>query len=113
MDKYLLSEPPSVLSMLDAGEPAERITGPVHGFYVASYACLVPESGQYLGYAKVCLVQPPSYWEAQCCAKFCGDTVAWAPEAALDSAEQIALMELANRGLRPAAKQTSPQVPIQ
>lgn len=104
MDTYSPSESPSVLSMLDAGEPAERITGPVNGFYVASYACLVPESGQYLGYAKVCLQPPPSYWEAQCCAKFCGDTVAWAPQAALDSAEQVALMELANRGLREALR---------
>jgi hypothetical protein len=99
MDKYLLSEPPSVLSMLDAGEPAERITGPLNGYYLASYACWVPESGQYLGYAKVCVTEPPSYWEAQCCAKFCGDTVAWLPEAALDSAEQIARMQLANLGV--------------
>ena len=43
----------------------ERISGPVNGFYIATYACPVGEFGtQYLGHARICSVQPRSFWEA-------------------------------------------------
>ena len=40
----------------------ERITGPYKGFYLAAYT-VESESG-FIGYAKICPVEPDSVWSA-------------------------------------------------
>ena len=76
----------------------ERVSGPFRGHYIATYACPVGEGAEFHGFAKVCRVAPPSYWEAT-------DVVqklsapAWTPtaQAAIDAAEEVARMFVANR----------------
>jgi hypothetical protein len=44
----------------------EEISGPVSGFYIATYACSVGELGsEYLGYARVFRFRPRSFWDGQ------------------------------------------------
>lgn len=81
----------------------ERITGPYRGHYIASYACPVGEGAQFHGFAKVCRVEPLSYWEAtQVVQKLSSSQ--WAPsaDAAMDEAEAAARMAIANRVPAPA-----------
>lgn len=51
----------------------EKVFGPYAGYYFAVYAAPAPapEHG-FVGYCKVCLAPPPSYWDATCCAKVTG-----------------------------------------
>ena len=43
----------------------ERVTGPVNGYYIVTYACPVGEHGDmYVGYGRVCAAKPASFWEA-------------------------------------------------
>ena len=50
----------------------EKIVGPIHGFYVASYAWPSPDASRYSTYAKICRQKPSSYWDAQCLFKLFG-----------------------------------------
>jgi hypothetical protein len=50
----------------------EKITGPINGFYVASYAWPVGDSQRYCSYAKICRDKPASYWDADCIFKLFG-----------------------------------------
>ena len=50
----------------------EKIVGPIHGFYVASYAWPSPDVSRYSSYAKICRHKPRSYWDAQCLFKLFG-----------------------------------------
>lgn len=81
----------------------ERITGPHHGFYIASYASEggAPAEG-YLGYAKICRRRPESYWDANCLVKLCGEGLHGDPAHALEEAQQRAIEQL--RSLAPAAE---------
>jgi hypothetical protein len=40
----------------------ERITGPYKGFFIAAYT--VESDAGHVGYAKVCLIEPDSVWNA-------------------------------------------------
>jgi hypothetical protein len=40
----------------------ERITGPYKGFFIAAYT--VENDAGHVGYAKVCLIEPDSVWNA-------------------------------------------------
>lgn len=82
----------------------DRITGPVDGYFVASYACEMGELGdRYLGFAKVCCCKPASFWlatlcdEPGCCAHLCGGGLFDTPEAAVASAELLARAHIRNR----------------
>jgi hypothetical protein len=81
----------------------ERITGPHHGFYIASYAtdAGAPSEG-YLGYAKICRRRPESYWDANCLVKLCGEGLHDDAQLALDEAHQRAMEQL--RTLVPATE---------
>jgi hypothetical protein len=48
-------------SWLPRLQAMERITGPVHGFWLASYT--VETAQGHFGYAKVCNEQPHSVWD--------------------------------------------------
>jgi hypothetical protein len=61
----------------------EKITGPINGFYVASYAIEIAGSGRFSAYAKVCSRPPESYWEARCIFKLFGGEDHPSAEAAL------------------------------
>jgi hypothetical protein len=81
----------------------ERVVGPIKGYYIASYACEMGELGaQYLGFAKLCLAKPADYWQARACAKFSCEELSDCPEAALDSVERRARMQIANLAEHPA-----------
>lgn len=42
----------------------ERISGPVDGYYVVSYACEVGEFGhEFVGYTKLCEERPDTFWD--------------------------------------------------
>jgi hypothetical protein len=73
----------------------ERISGPHHGFYLASYAAEtgVPGGG-WLGYAKVCRRRPESYWDANCVVKLCGEGLHESADHAITEAEQRAIEQL-------------------
>ena len=40
----------------------ERISGPYKGFFIAAYT--VENDSGYVGYAKVCMMEPDSVWNA-------------------------------------------------
>jgi hypothetical protein len=43
----------------------ERISGPLQGLHVATYACPVGEYGErFIGYARLCRSRPRSFWDA-------------------------------------------------
>jgi hypothetical protein len=76
----------------------ERISGPFRGHYIATYACPVGEGLQYHGFAKVCRVEPLSYWEAtQVVSKISAREWSGTPDAAITAAEEMARMAIANR----------------
>jgi hypothetical protein len=72
----------------------ERITGPYHGFYIASYACETGAAERYLGYAKVCRRRPESYWDAHCLVKLCGEALHSHPDHAMAEVERQAREQL-------------------
>ena len=75
----------------------ERITGPYRGHYIASYACPVGERMQYHGFAKVCRREPASYWEAtEVVQKLSAADWSDTAQGALDAAEEVARMSIAN-----------------
>ena len=85
----------------------ERITGPVHGFYVASYASPVGDDRRYCSYAKVCRDKPSSYWEARPVLKLFGgerhrsaeEAIAGAHRAARDQIENLPPLDCSTFGL--------------
>lgn len=67
---------------------AERISGPVKGYYLASYAVLSQVG--YEGYAKICNAAPRDVWDCHAILKvWSGST--WSVETALQIAEQVAV----------------------
>lgn len=42
--------------------PMERISGPYKGYFIAAYS--VETGDQFVGYAKVCVEEPESVWNA-------------------------------------------------
>ncbi|MFC5499986.1 hypothetical protein ACFPOE_20760 [Caenimonas terrae] len=72
----------------------EQILGPVHGFYVASYAWPSMDGKRFTSYAKICRHKPSDYWGADCLFKlFGGEHHATVP-AALATANLAALGQI-------------------
>jgi hypothetical protein len=67
----------------------ERITGPVRGLYIASYAQQCCE-GEWVAYSKLCRERPESYWDTQGCAKIGGKQSQATAEEALCDVERKA-----------------------
>ena len=86
--------------------PMEIVDGPIDGFFVASYAARVGETGFFIAYAKVCVRQPASYWGADCILKlFVGEeyasmaeALAFASVAARARISRLQTRDLANLG---------------
>ncbi|MEO5671754.1 MAG: hypothetical protein ABIR26_13755 [Ramlibacter sp.] len=74
----------------------EEVTGQVQGgYFVATYACELPESpGKFIGYYKACLEPPGSYWEAKCVFKGCTLAPVDSPDLAVHAAIRQALQDL-------------------
>lgn len=81
----------------------ERITGPFHGYHIATYACPMGNFGaEYLGQFKICENRPTSFWDAHCVHDgFCND-ISPTSEMALRTAELEAMREIGLLPLRPA-----------
>ena len=76
----------------------ERVSGPFRGLYIATYACPVGEGHDFHGFAKVCRAEPANYWEAtEVVQKLSAPEWSGTAEGALESAEAIARMFVANR----------------
>jgi hypothetical protein len=50
----------------------ERISGPYKGFFIAAYTVI--NDDQFIGYAKVCVEEPESVWNANSVAKLTSAT---------------------------------------
>jgi hypothetical protein len=75
----------------------ERVVGPIKGYYIASYACAMGELGnQYMGFAKVCADRPEDYWQARACCKFSAEGLVPSASEALERAEELAMLQIAN-----------------
>jgi hypothetical protein len=73
----------------------EQVTGPFNGYFVAAYACEIGELGeQYLGFYKICAIEPASYWESECLIKGCCKQQAASGADALRAAEADARSRL-------------------
>lgn len=74
----------------------EEVTGPVQGgYYVAAYACALPEDpSRFIGYYKACLEPPASYWEADCVMKGCAPVAVHSPQLAVQVAIGKAIHDL-------------------
>src|SRR4051812_37086809 len=70
----------------------QRISGPVSGVFIASYA--MPHPQGFLGYSKLCLVPPDDVWNCAALRKVVGGLAA-SKEEALDNAELQALSVIA------------------
>ena len=68
----------------------EEIFGPVHGFFVASYAWRSAETKRYTSYAKICRDRPANYWDARCVFKLFGGEDHATAAAALAAAQLAA-----------------------
>lgn len=74
----------------------ERISGPIYGLYVVSYACEMGELGnEFVGYTKLCDVPPDSFWDAPGAITH-GDTRFRSAAQAMDNSEDLALRLLRN-----------------
>ena len=81
----------------------ERISGPVLGYFLVSYACAVGELGEeYMGYTRLCLDRPGNFWDAAG-RVFYGDARFRSEELAIANSEAIALAQLASDAPRSAA----------
>jgi hypothetical protein len=50
----------------------EQVTGPVNGFFVASYAWPSMDGKRFTSYAKIYRRKPADYWDADCLFKLFG-----------------------------------------
>jgi len=74
----------------------ERISGPIYGIYVVSYACEMGELGnEYVGYTKLCEAPPDDFWHAAGSITH-GDTRFRSASQAMDNSEDLALRLLRN-----------------
>lgn len=64
----------------------EQIVGPMHGFYVASYAWPSTDGSRFTSYAKICKRKPADYWSAECLFKLFGGEHHTTQSAALEKA---------------------------
>ncbi len=73
----------------------ERIVGPISGYYIASYACAMGDLGrQFMGFAKLCTLQPKDFWDAKSFAEFTTSELLDTEDGALENAERRALMRI-------------------
>jgi len=94
----------------------ERITGPYKGYFIAAYT--VEAGNQFVGYAKVCLDEPDSVWNASTVEKLTSATGCRSELEAVVAAEQKArraIADLTSAGTRPRrrvpSKAERPAVP--
>ncbi|HMA06313.1 MAG TPA: hypothetical protein VKP68_00530 [Ramlibacter sp.] len=71
----------------------ERITGPYKGFFIAAYT--VENDAGHVGYAKVCLIEPDSVWNADPVEKFTSATGFRTELEAIVAAERKARKDIA------------------
>jgi len=71
----------------------ERISGPVNGFYIATFACPVHDR-EYVGQARICRTRPRSFWEAAPLAEFIVPRPSASRDLALVAALSLAVAEL-------------------
>ena len=74
----------------------EKITGPVNGFYVASYAWPLDGQERYCSYAKICRDKPANYWEAEPIFKLFGGELHTSPDDAIAAADRAARDQIEN-----------------
>lgn len=74
--------------------PMERISGPNKGYFIAAYA--VEAGDQFIGYAKVCVQEPESVWNADPVAKLTSATGCRTELDAVQAAEQKARQAIAD-----------------
>ena len=66
----------------------QRISGPIHGYYIAAYACAMGNlENENLGYFKISLTPPGSYWQSMAVAQDCTESPKTSPLDALCEAE--------------------------
>ena len=80
---------------------AERISGTVDGYYLASYALL--SSVGYEGYPKICDTAPRDVWDCHAVHKV-GSGSTWSVDTALEIAEQIARAAIVSLNQRPPTR---------
>ena len=74
----------------------ERISGPIYGVYVVSYASEMAVAGRgYVGYTKLCELPPGNFWEAPGAITH-GDACFGSAAQAMDNSEDLALRLLRN-----------------
>lgn len=83
----------------ELGTRLERVSGPFHGYFLASYAVRWLEG--YVGYVKICAAPPTSVWECDARQKV-SSQMCDRDEDALDAAELIAKL-LITQGVNKAA----------
>jgi hypothetical protein len=66
----------------------ERISGPYRGYFIAAYS--VESGSQFIGYAKVCIDEPESVWNATSVEKLTSATGCKTELEALTAAEKKA-----------------------
>ena len=74
-----------------------RVTGPFHGYYIASYARPMGTSGErFVGSYKLCQAEPQSFWDAS--GLFAGDCAFDDATgfAAMERAEELAVLRIAD-----------------
>jgi hypothetical protein len=72
----------------------ERITGPYKGYFIAAYTV---EGGQsFVGYAKICLTEPTSVWDATNVEKLTSATGYRTEQEAITAAERKARHAIAD-----------------
>jgi hypothetical protein len=72
----------------------ERVTGPYKGYFIAAYS--VETDGQFVGYAKVCVQEPESVWNANPVAKLTSAAGCSTELEAVQAAEKKARQAIAN-----------------
>ena len=72
----------------------ERISGPYKGYYIAAYT--VEAGSQFVGYAKVCLDEPESVWNANAVEKLTSAPNCRTELEAVAAAEQKARQAIAD-----------------
>lgn len=72
----------------------ERISGPYKGFFIAAYT--VENASGYVGYAKVCMLEPDSVWSADPVEKLTSATEYRTELEAIVAAERKARQDIAH-----------------
>jgi hypothetical protein len=80
----------------------ERITGPYKGFFIAAYT--VENDSGYVGYAKICMLEPDSVWSADPVEKLTSATGYRTELEAIVAVERKARLDIAQMVGEPATE---------